>query len=66
MPSKLTQHCAALEWWRMPPSLPRGFKALRGNPGYLVDYAIFEQQDHGISPWPALGRGISFAFTDGP
>lgn len=41
-------------------------KALRGNPGYLVDYAIFEQQDHGISPWPALGRGISFAFTDGP
>jgi uncharacterized protein len=41
-------------------------KALRGGPGYIVDYAIFDQQDHGFSPWPALGRGISFAFADSP
>ncbi len=41
-------------------------KTLRGHAGYLIDYAIFDEQDHGISPWPALGRGISFAFTDGP
>jgi predicted alpha/beta superfamily hydrolase len=40
-------------------------KALRGNEGYVVDYAVFDQQDHGISPWPAIGRGISFAFKRG-
>jgi enterochelin esterase-like enzyme len=40
-------------------------KALRGNEGYVVDYAVFDQQDHGISPWPAIGRGIPFAFKRG-
>ena len=36
--------------------------ALRASTGYVAQYAVFDQQDHGISPWPALGRGISFAF----
>ena len=38
-------------------------QALRGTSPYEVeDYAIFPKQGHGISPWPALGRAISFAF----
>jgi uncharacterized protein len=41
-------------------------KVLQGSAGYVADYAVFDQQDHGISPWPALGRGISFAFPHGP
>lgn len=28
----------------------------------LADYAVFAQQDHNISAWPALGRAVSFAF----
>ncbi len=36
--------------------------ALRGKKQLVVKFAVFDQQDHGISPWPALGRGISFAF----
>jgi hypothetical protein len=34
-------------------------------PGALEveDLALFEKQNHGISPWPALGRGIVFAFS---
>jgi len=29
----------------------------------VEDFALFEKQSHGISPWPALGRGIMFAFS---
>lgn len=36
---------------------------LKGSGAFKVeDCAIFPKQDHGISVWPALGRGISFAF----
>jgi predicted alpha/beta superfamily hydrolase len=27
-----------------------------------ADCVVFPQQSHGISPWPALARGIAFAF----
>lgn len=38
-------------------------KALRGSSALEVDdYALFPKQDHGLSPWPALGRAVSFAF----
>lgn len=38
-------------------------KALPGGPGYEVaDYAVFAEQQHGISAWPAIGRAIDFAF----
>jgi len=38
-------------------------KALHGKESYVVgDYAIFDHQGHTISPWPALGRAIPFAF----
>jgi predicted alpha/beta superfamily hydrolase len=38
-------------------------KGLRGARGYEVgDIAIFPHQGHGISPWPAIGRGVAFAF----
>jgi len=38
-------------------------KALHGAKGYEVaDCAVFPDQDHGISPWPAIGRAVSFAF----
>jgi hypothetical protein len=38
-------------------------KALHGAPGYEVsDCAVFPEQGHGISPWPAIGRATSFAF----
>ena len=43
--------------------LTERLKALRGEGGFEVeDYTVFDKQDHGISPWPALGRAISFAF----
>jgi len=36
---------------------------LHGAPGYVVSpVAVFPEQAHGISPWPALGRAVSFAF----
>lgn len=28
----------------------------------VADYAVFAQQGHGISVWPALGRAVEFAF----
>lgn len=28
----------------------------------VEDYVVFPGQGHGISPWPALGRAIAFAF----
>lgn len=38
-------------------------KALPGTPPYEVaDCAVFQAQGHNISPWPALGRAVSFAF----
>ncbi|MDT9600738.1 alpha/beta hydrolase [Sphingosinicella rhizophila] len=38
-------------------------KAMKGKPPYEVgDCAIFKDQHHGISPWPAIGLAISFAF----
>jgi len=38
-------------------------KALHGAQGYeAADCAVFPQQDHGISVWPAIGRAVSFAF----
>lgn len=39
-------------------------KALRAGKGFEVeDYAIFPKQDHRTAPWPALGRAVSFAFS---
>jgi predicted alpha/beta superfamily hydrolase len=38
-------------------------KTLHGNSGYVVEeYAIFDKTSHAFSPWPALARGVSFAF----
>jgi predicted alpha/beta superfamily hydrolase len=38
-------------------------KALHASDGQIVeDYAVFDKQNHTISPWPALARGIPFAF----
>jgi predicted alpha/beta superfamily hydrolase len=37
-------------------------KALHGAKGYEVsDCAVFPGQNHGVSPWPAIGRAIAFA-----
>jgi predicted alpha/beta superfamily hydrolase len=37
-------------------------QALQGQPPYKVaDIAVFPEQEHGISPWPAIGRGVAFA-----
>jgi len=39
-------------------------KAVHGSVNYVVeDYAVFEKLSHGLAPWPALARGISFAFS---
>jgi ferri-bacillibactin esterase len=39
-------------------------KALHGRPGYVVeDYGVFDKLGHNLSPWPALARGISLAFS---
>jgi hypothetical protein len=43
-------------------ALAQRLKALKGAPGYEVESAVFDQQAHGISPWPAIGRTIDFAF----
>ncbi|MBY8821601.1 alpha/beta hydrolase [Sphingomonas colocasiae] len=38
-------------------------QAVKGAPGYEVaDYAVFADQGHGISVWPAIGRAVEFAF----
>jgi predicted alpha/beta superfamily hydrolase len=38
-------------------------KAVKGAAGYEVgDYAVFADQGHGISVWPAIGRAVEFAF----
>lgn len=37
--------------------------AIKGAAGYQVgEYAVFPQQGHGISVWPAIGRAVEFAF----
>jgi len=43
--------------------LVRRLKSLHGNSGYVIeDYAVFDKTNHFFSPWPALARGIAFAF----
>jgi ferri-bacillibactin esterase len=43
--------------------LTKRLQALQGSADFEVEeYAVFPKQDHGISPWPALGRAVSFAF----
>jgi hypothetical protein len=38
-------------------------QALNGQAPYKVaDVAVFAEQQHGISPWPAIGRGVAFAI----
>jgi predicted alpha/beta superfamily hydrolase len=38
-------------------------QGLDGTPPYKVaDAAVFPQQQHGISPWPAIGRAVTFAL----
>ena len=40
-------------------------KAVRGAAGYEVaDCAVFAGQEHGLAPWPAIGRAVSFAFPE--
>jgi len=42
-------------------------KTLHGSPSYVVeDYAVFDKIGHVYTPWPALARGISFAFSGRP
>lgn len=44
--------------------LTERLKALRRPGAFEVDdYALFPNQHHGISPWPALGRAVAFAFA---
>lgn len=40
--------------------------ALKALPGYEVTLAVFPDQGHGISPWPAIGRAVEFAFQRSP
>lgn len=38
-------------------------KCLSGGSSFEVaDYALFQDQGHGISVWPAIGRAVEFAF----
>jgi len=40
-------------------------QAVKGAAGYEVaDYAVFADQGHGISVWPAIGRAVEFAFQE--
>lgn len=44
--------------------LTERLRTLRGSGDFAVEeYAVFPRQDHGISPWPAIGRAVSFAFS---
>jgi predicted alpha/beta superfamily hydrolase len=42
--------------------LTNRLNALPGSGDFEVEYAVFPGQSHGIAPWPALGRAVSFAF----
>jgi hypothetical protein len=47
--------------------LVRWLKSLHGSAGYTVeDYAVFDKTGHVYTPWPALARGVSFAFSGRP
>jgi predicted alpha/beta superfamily hydrolase len=47
--------------------LVRRLKTIHGTGRYFVeDYAVFDKQNHTISPWPALARAIPFAFPSTP
>lgn len=37
---------------------------LKGRDGYVVADTVFEHTGHALAPWPALARGIDFAFND--
>ena len=39
-------------------------KALKGRPGYKVEYALIADQDHGGAPHVALIRALPFAFVE--
>jgi predicted alpha/beta superfamily hydrolase len=42
-------------------------KAIHGGAGYVVeDYVIFDKSSHAAAQWPAMARGISFAFDGTP
>jgi predicted alpha/beta superfamily hydrolase len=42
-------------------------QSLRGSPSYEVaDFAVFPECGHGLSPWPAIARGIQFALQAEP
>jgi predicted alpha/beta superfamily hydrolase len=42
-------------------------KAVKGDPAYVVeDFVVFDKFMHDLSAWPALARGIPFAFQDPP
>jgi predicted alpha/beta superfamily hydrolase len=42
--------------------LTERLNALPASGDFKVEYAVFPAQSHGIAPWPALGRAVSFAF----
>ena len=42
--------------------LTERLNALAAPGDFEVEYAVFPEQSHGIAPWPALGRAVSFAF----
>jgi len=45
--------------------LTERLRNLKGGDGYTVsELALFEKQSHGLSPWPAIGRGVSFAYLE--
>lgn len=45
--------------------LTERLRNLKGANGYTVsELAVFEKQSHGLSPWPAIGRGVSFAYLE--
>jgi uncharacterized protein len=53
--ARMVRNAAELSSW---------LRTLHGSPGYVVDdFALFAKQNHIIAPWPALGRGIAFAFS---
>jgi predicted alpha/beta superfamily hydrolase len=37
-------------------------KTLHGKAGYAVEECVFDKTTHSYSAWPALARGVSFAF----
>jgi predicted alpha/beta superfamily hydrolase len=51
--------------WRMVDNareLVTWLKTLHGKGEYAVEECIFDKATHSYSPWPALARGVSFAF----